>query len=281
MLPLSLAAPAKLNLSLAVLGRRPDGRHELASLFALLDLADRLLLLPGCSGLRVETTDASVPVDATNLAWRGLLAGFGGEPELACLTVEKRIPATAGLGGGSSDAAAGWRLGRRLAGAAEIPTAAELERLGEIGADVPFFAAQLPVAEVRGIGERLQPADVDAAHVVLAVPPFGLSTAAVFAELRPADWSREPVPAGHNDLLVAARRLRPELDAVFDVVAKAGGTPRLTGSGPTVYALSDDPERADALVLAVERAGLRALRTRLPGAPSTIQALSDEEEIDP
>ncbi len=280
MQPLSLAAPAKLNLSLAVLGRRSDGRHELASVFVLLDLADRLLVLPGCSGLRVESADASVPVDATNLAWRGLVAGLGGEPELACLTVEKRIPATAGLGGGSSDAAAGWRLGRRLAGEPDVPTLAELEALGEIGADVPFFAAQLPAAEVRGIGERLEATQVPAAYAVLAVPSFGLSTAAVFAELRPSDWSCQPVPTGHNDLLAAARRLRPELDGIFDVLRHAGGDPHLTGSGPTVYALTDDPERVEALALAVERAGLRALRTRLPGAPSTIRALSDEEEAD-
>lgn len=278
---LSLAAPAKLNLSLAVLGRRADGRHELASRFVLLELADRLLLLPGSSGLRVESVDADVPVDVTNLAWRGLLAGFGGPPDLACLTVEKRIPAAAGLGGGSSDAAAAWRLGRHLAGSADLPDRDELRQLGEIGADVPFFAAQLAAADVRGIGERLRPATVAAAEVVLAVPSFGLSTAAVFAELRPGDWSGAAAEPGHNDLLAAARRLRPELDAIFDLVRRAGGQPHLTGSGPTVYASSDDPARLDRVAVALRAAGLRGVRTRMPGAPTTIEPLSDEEGSEP
>lgn len=274
---LSLEAPAKLNLSLAVLGRRPDGHHELASRFVLLTLADRLLLMPGCSGLRVEASDPQVPVDATNLAWRGLVAGLGAEPELACLALEKRIPAAAGLGGGSSDAAAAWRLGRRWSGAAELPTEDELRELSRIGADVPFFAAQLRAANVTGIGERLEACAAPATReVVLAVPPFGLSTAAVFAELRPSDWSREAA-LGRNDLLTAARRLRPELDDIFTVVSAAGGIPALTGSGPTVYALTDDPQRAAAIAAVVERAGLRALRTRLADGPTTIATMSEQE----
>ena len=76
MTPLRLEAPAKLNLSLAITGRRADGYHELASVFVLLDLADRLLLLPGAPGLRVEGSD-EVPLGAANLAWRGLAAGLG------------------------------------------------------------------------------------------------------------------------------------------------------------------------------------------------------------
>ena len=116
MTPLRLDAPAKLNLSLRVVGRRADGLHELESRLVLLEMADRLLLMPGCSGLRVEGATPDVPIEPSrNLAWRGLVAGFGEEPQLACLTLEKRVPSAAGLGGGSSDAAAGWRLGRRMA----------------------------------------------------------------------------------------------------------------------------------------------------------------------
>ncbi|HET7082447.1 MAG TPA: 4-(cytidine 5'-diphospho)-2-C-methyl-D-erythritol kinase, partial [Candidatus Limnocylindria bacterium] len=96
---LSLEAPAKLNLSLRVVGRRPDGFHLLETEMVLLELADRLLLLPGATGLRVEAAPGDeIPLDASNLAWRGLLAGLGGPPELACLALEKRIPAAAGLG---------------------------------------------------------------------------------------------------------------------------------------------------------------------------------------
>lgn len=110
--PLRLAAPAKLNLSLRVVGRREDGIHELDGVMLLLELADRLLLLPGCSGLRVTDGDGEpvpgLPVrGAENLAWLGLGAGLDGAPDeaLVCLTLEKRVPVAAGLGGGSSDAA--------------------------------------------------------------------------------------------------------------------------------------------------------------------------------
>src|SRR6188508_2405184 len=99
MTPLRLEAPAKLNLSLRVVGRRDDGFHLLDSELVLLELADRLILLPGSSGLRVEGDAADgVPLDAGNLAWRGLRAGLGHEPDIVCLTLEKRIPAAAGLG---------------------------------------------------------------------------------------------------------------------------------------------------------------------------------------
>lgn len=283
MTPLRLEAPAKLNMRLAVTGRRPDGYHTLESEMVLLDLADRLLLMPGCSGLRVEAaTDDEVPrTPGQNLAWRGLLAGLGGEPQLACLTLEKRVPAAAGLGGGSSDAAAGWRLGRRWRGEAVDTTldAGTLADLASIGADVPFFAAGLAAARVEGVGERVIPipAPPGGSEVVLVHPPFSLSTAAVFAELRPDEWGAAAEPDG-NDLLAPARRLRPELDDLMRLVAGAGARPQLTGSGPTVFARTDDAERADAVAARLARAGLRAARTRLRVEPATIEALSEEEE---
>ncbi|HEX6140274.1 MAG TPA: 4-(cytidine 5'-diphospho)-2-C-methyl-D-erythritol kinase, partial [Candidatus Limnocylindria bacterium] len=244
MTPLRLEAPAKLNLSLAVVGRRADGYHELLSEMVLLDLADRLLLMPGSSGLRVErlAQDAGeVPALAEqNLAWRGLVAALGGAPDLACLSLEKAIPAGSGLGGGSSDAAAAWRLGRQWRGLADQADDAMLARLASLGADVPFFAAGVAAARVEGIGERVTPLPTPEGgdHVLLVHPPFSLSTAAVFAELRPAEWSRDAVP-GRNDLLAPARRLRPELDAILRLATAAGVAPQLTGSGPTVFARSD------------------------------------------
>ena len=271
--PLRLEAPAKLNLSLRVVGRRADGHHELDSDFALLELSDRLLLLPGCSGLRLEGESASgLPVGPENLAWRGLVAGLEGEPDLACLAIEKRIPVQAGLGGGSSDAAAAWRLGRAWRGLPDVATAEELVALAEIGADVPFFAARTAAARVRGIGEHVDSTDAQARHVVLVHPPFGLSTAAIFAELRPDEWGRP-----ENDLLGPARRLRPELDSLFAVVERAGGTPRLTGSGPTIFSLTDDPERASALAETLRDAGLRTTVTRTRTEPAIIDRIDEEE----
>ena len=281
MTPLRLDAPAKLNLTLAVVGRRPDGFHELVSDMVLLELADRLLLMPGCSGLRVDgVAAADVPVEAAaNLAWRGLRDGLEREPELMCLAIDKRVPVAAGLGGGSSDAAAAWRLGRRWTGNEETPTADELANLSRIGADVPFFASCLPAARVEGIGERVVaiPAPAPAAHVVLAHPPFALRTADVFAELRAADVSDSDANRG-NDLLAPAGRLRPELDDVIRLVVAAGGDPRLSGSGPTIFSLTDDPERAAAVAARLERAGLRATVTRIRDEPARIETIEEVEE---
>jgi 4-diphosphocytidyl-2-C-methyl-D-erythritol kinase len=287
MQPLRIRAPAKLNLSLAVTGRSPDGHHELASALVLVELADRLLLLPGCSGLRVEGEAAggTVPLDRRhNLAWRGLVAGAGEEPALACLALDKRIPAAAGLGGGSSDAAAAWRLGRRWSGRDDALDEASLAELAAIGADVPFFAAARAAAWVTGIGERVMPLPPASGEAVLALPPFGLSTAEVFAALRPGDWSGAPggVPSaaepGRNDLLAAVRRLRPEIDDLFRLVLSAGGQPRLTGSGSTVFVLTDDPQRAAALGTRLERAGVRVLLTRIAAEAARIEMLDEDEE---
>ncbi len=284
---LRLDAPAKLNLSLAVVGERPDGYHLLAGVMVLLELADRLLLTPDGSGLRVVASPEDlIPDDERNLAWRGLLAGFDGHPEgaQARLVLHKRIPAAAGLGGGSSDAAAAWRLARRRIDADDRPSTDELIALSMVGADVPFFALQLAAAYVTGIGERVEPLPSPARReVVLALPPFGLSTAAVFAESRAADWSveepaREALPS-RNDLLPAARRLRPELDDLLRLVVTGGGEPHLTGSGPTVFSLSDDPDRADNLAARLRSAGVRALRTRLAPAAATIERITQEEAL--
>lgn len=270
---LRLDAPAKLNLTLSVVGRRADGMHLLDGIFVLLELSDRLLLMPGCSGLRVEGEGAdSLPLGEENLAWRGFHAGLGGEPELACLALEKRIPASAGLGGGSSDAAAAWRLGRAWRGLSDAADEAELVALAEIGADVPFFASCAAAARVTGIGERIQPQPHSTSHVVLVHPPFGLATTAVFAELRSDEWGR-----AENDLLAPARRLRPELDDLFAAVTRAGGEPRLTGSGPTIFSVTDDPDRAASLTARLGDAGLRATPTRTRSAAASIERIIEEE----
>lgn len=269
---LRLDAPAKLNLSLRVVGRREDGLHELESELVLLELADRLLLLPGCSGLRVEGTDAAaLSVGPDNLAWRGLVAGLGAAPDLACLALEKRIPSAAGLGGGSSDAAAAWRLGRAWNGQADVASAADLVALAAIGADVPFFAAATAAARVTGIGERVAGVPAMEREVVLVHPPFGLSTAAIFAELRPEEWGRR-----ENDLLAPALRLRPELADLLAEVSAAGGEPHLTGSGPTIFSLTDDPQRAAALADRLRDRGLRTTHTRTRTTAPIIDRIEEE-----
>ena len=272
--PLRLEAPAKLNLDLRVVGRREDGFHELESTVVLLELADRMLLMPGCSGLRIEGAEpGSVPVDAANLAWRGLEAGLDGPPDLACLTVEKRIPVAAGLGGGSSDAAAAWRLGRAWRGLPDIAPPDQVAALAAIGADVPFFAAGVAAARVTGIGEEVQPVAAVAREVVLVHPPFGLPTAEVFAELRPEEWGSAP-----NDLEAPARRLRPDLDELFSRVRQLGVEPRMTGSGPTIFVLDEDAERADALATRLGTAGIRVTRTRTRTERTHIELIDEAPE---
>jgi 4-diphosphocytidyl-2-C-methyl-D-erythritol kinase len=271
--PLRLDAPAKLNLSLRVVGRRDDGFHQLESRMVLLELADRLLLLPGSSGLRLDGDAAGLPLGEENLAWRGLLSGLGGPPDVACLALEKRIPVASGLGGGSSDAAAAWRLGRAWRGLSDQATKTELEDLGRIGADVPFFAARLAAALVSGIGERVEPSAAFESHVILVHPGFGLSTAAVFAELTPDDWGRS-----ENDLLAPALRLRPELNDILALVGRTGVTPRMTGSGPTIFALTDDPQRAASVAERLVGAGLRATITRTRTSATSIEAIEEQTE---
>ncbi|MEO8509949.1 MAG: 4-(cytidine 5'-diphospho)-2-C-methyl-D-erythritol kinase [Chloroflexota bacterium] len=292
MTSLRLEAPAKLNLSLRVVDRRPDDYHELDGVMLLIELADRLCLVRGGSGLRVSDAAGEpatgVPAQSTqNLAWRGLLAGLQGSPHdgLGRLELEKRVPVAAGLGGGSSDAAAAWRLGRRWLGRDELPGSDELAALARIGADVPFFAASTPAARVRGIGERIDPIDApQPQEVVLAHPPRSLSTAAVFAAYRPRDGSAEAATTmddalrnGRNDLWPAARRLAPELDDLAALITAAGGRPRLSGSGPTLFCITDDAERAAGITRRLERAGLRVARTRSRSHPATIELIDEED----
>jgi 4-diphosphocytidyl-2-C-methyl-D-erythritol kinase len=282
----SLVAPAKLNLRLSVIARRPDGFHELDTVLVLLELADVVVVSPGTPGISVGGPQSDgVPTDESNLAWRGWSAGLDGRTAPWSLALDKRVPRAAGMGGGSSDAAAAWRLARWVSDRGDaVPTADDLDALARVGADVPFLASQAAAARVRGIGERVEaiPLETGPQDVVLVHPPFGLATGSVFAALRSAEWSGAadgaPLVPGRNDLAAAARRLRPELDDIFRLVAGAGGEPHLTGSGPTIFALMDDPERATGIAARLRRAGLRVTETRTRREPASIESLRDEQE---
>jgi 4-diphosphocytidyl-2-C-methyl-D-erythritol kinase len=110
-------------------------------------------------------------------------------------------------------------------------------------------------------------------HVVLAHPAFRLSTEAVFGELRPADLASDRSNA--NDLLAPAMRLRPEIGDLMREVSAAGGEPRMTGSGSTIFSLTDDAERAAAIAAALRGAGLRVTLTRLRREPAAIAELGE------
>jgi 4-diphosphocytidyl-2-C-methyl-D-erythritol kinase len=191
-------AHAKLNLSLAITGRRPDGFHELVSLVAALELADGLTFTPG-RAFALGCDDPTVPADGTNLVLRAAEVYARHQPDCVrgVFQLTKRIPHGAGLGGGSADAAAALRL---LDRAAPAPLGLEaLERLAaEVGSDCPYFVRG-GLKVMRGRGERLDEAPasaISALHgrrVLVVKPPFGISTPEAYAGL--AQLGRYQAPA--------------------------------------------------------------------------------------
>ena len=214
-------APAKLTLSLRLVGVRADGYHLLESEMVTIDLADRLEFSPG-DGLQVEGPAADrVPLGAENLVARALDA----VGRTAAVRFVKRIPAGAGLGGGSADAAAVLRW----AGCHELTVAASL------GADVPFCLVG-GRAKVTGVGEFVVPLDwrelSDRVYTLLT-PPFGVSTAQVY---RAWDALGSVRASGPNDLEPAALAVEPRLAEWRDRLADATGQrPVLAGSGSTWF----------------------------------------------
>ena len=225
-----LIAPAKLTLSLRITGRRPDGYHLLEAEMVTLELADRLVVEPG-EGLTVVDAGAGITANPGGPA-RSVHVPAGGENLVAraldlvgCrarVTLHKSIPAGAGLGGGSADAAAILRW----AGFDDARRAAEL------GADVAFCLVG-GRARVGGIGEIIEPLAFERRTFTLCSPPFGCSTAAVY---RAWDDLGGPVGPAGNDLEAAALAVEPRLAGVRDTLAEATGQrPRLAGSGSTWF----------------------------------------------
>jgi len=175
---LIIAAPAKINLYLKVLRRRPDGYHEIESVMQKLALADEISICRRDEGINLACSDPALPVGEENLVWRAarlFLDQFDGGGGVQ-IRLEKRIPIAAGLGGGSSDAAAVLvALNRKFnAGLSED----QLAGLGvRLGADVPFFVRSAPASLALGIGDRLSPAaGLTSGYVLLVNPGFAVST---------------------------------------------------------------------------------------------------------
>jgi 4-diphosphocytidyl-2-C-methyl-D-erythritol kinase len=292
----TLPAAAKLNLSLAVLGRRPDGFHEIESLMVPVDLADTLeLRAGGPPGVRLavrfggllatargRSLARDVPVDQSNLVVRAVMAlgeAAGIEPALD-INLVKRIPSGAGLGGGSSDAAAAITAAATIWGL-DWPPARLAEIAAAIGSDVPWFFTGVP-ALVLGRGERVAAVpSLPPLFAVIACPAAGLSTAAVYqacrseperageAERLAAILAAGDLPAAlpllHNSLEAPARSLCGDIDRLLGDLEAAGGLcPRLTGSGSACFALCRT--QAEARAIAARLAALEdAGRPRWPG----------------
>ena len=263
--PLVENAPAKVNLTLRVLGRRADGYHDIESLVAFADLSDRLSLSPG-AGLALTVAGPwaqQAGVGADNLVLKAAQALLARAPDLVlgAFHLDKNLPVAAGLGGGSADAAAALRLIARANGlSGDDPRLYAAARA--TGADVP--ACLEPRTRVmRGIGEQLSaPLALPPLHALLVNPRVALATRQVFAAWQPAAQPAAPLdfaaaPPDHarfvqalaaqaNDLEAAAIKLAPQ---IADVLASlraldACRLARMSGSGATCFGLFDSAPAA-------------------------------------
>jgi 4-diphosphocytidyl-2-C-methyl-D-erythritol kinase len=251
------SAPAKINLALVVGPRRPDGKHEVATALQRIELADGILL---AASLALEVT--GFPEDTlVRDALLALAAAASVEP-LWLVSIDKRIPVSAGLGGGSSDAAAALRLANETL-SDPLPDGRLHEVAAGVGADVPFFLTQGPQLGT-GDGTQLEPLDLARDYWVMVVLPTGIakpSTAAVYEAFRGDDGFEE-----RRDLLREALRagdlaaLPPNDLAASPIANELRGLGAfradVTGAGPAVYGLFADRDRAEAARQAVAFRGL-------------------------
>ena len=255
---------AKVNLTLAVYPRSADGYHPIRGIFQSVSLADELILEPSSEdSIAVEGGEA--PEDETNLAWLALDAARRNARVRSpvALTIKKRIPSGAGLGGGSADAAATLGLMSERLGIGKD----EIEDLAEsLGADVPFSLVG-GTKLVEGRGQRLGAADpMGEFALAVVVPPFGLATPEVFAE-----WDRLDCPNGEvmdtrhlppslrdgppirNDLLPAAVSLDPRVGEWRAEVAQKWSTGvAMTGSGSALFAFFATLDEAESAVAVID-----------------------------
>ncbi|HYS16599.1 MAG TPA: 4-(cytidine 5'-diphospho)-2-C-methyl-D-erythritol kinase [Candidatus Binatia bacterium] len=275
-----VSAAAKVNLALEVLGRRDDGYHEIATVMQAVDLSDRLVLEDG-DVLELRTTASDVPTDGTNLALKAALTlrEMSGARRGARITLDKRIPVAAGLGGGSTDAAAVLVGLNRLWGL-RWPVARLAEVALRLGMDVPFFLHG-GAALATGRGERLEPLVGSALALVLVNPRVAASTAEIYggvvagmysdgararrmaAALRSRQPSRVAASLGNTLERVASPRYR-EVEQMEAALLAAGALgAAMSGSGLTVFGVARSYDHARQIRARVVRArwGCWAVRT--------------------
>lgn len=286
---LSLLSPAKINLFLHVTGRRPDGYHDLFSLMCCISIFDRIELSFSGNGIAVECAHPEVPLDQTNLAYRAAerfyKAFHGAAAPGVRIHIDKKIPVAAGLGGGSSNAAA-VLMGLNEHHGAPL-SRSQLSDVGlSLGADVPFFLFGRP-SLAAGIGEQLEAFDMlPEYHVVVIFPGFGVSTATVFKQLNLGLTNREKKPTKallknngfiapqhlHNDLETVTRKTSPVIEKAKKRLADTGALGALmSGSGPSVFGLFDDElsARSAADILA-EQSSWQVFATQLMLDPADL-----------
>lgn len=274
---LTLAAPAKINLSLRVLGKRPDGYHELYTVFQRIGLADRLSFRKIKKGIVFRCDHPGLPADANNLVYKAcrLIQTYAKLKEGVEILLEKKIPLASGMGGGSSDAASTllgmnqlFRLGLRKD---------ELMNLGkQLGADVPFFILETPQAVGKSRGDELTPMRFSTKlSLFLTFLPEGVSTKFVYKALQlpqnPPSLTKiscdatmlseflasKDLPAVstflRNDLFKPACRIKPSIGLVLSFLRKKWPCSAMSGSGPTLFTLFDNVKKARAAAKKVSR----------------------------
>ncbi|MEN8243777.1 MAG: 4-(cytidine 5'-diphospho)-2-C-methyl-D-erythritol kinase [Thermodesulfobacteriota bacterium] len=268
---MNVKSPAKINLFLHITGRRPDGYHNLLSLMCGVSLYDDILLAPSSRpGISIRCDHAAVPEDKTNLAYRAAELFFNhlgrqpvfpgaGDAEGLAIAIKKNIPVAAGLGGGSSNAASVLTALNRIF---DHPFSnASLDRMGlSLGADVPFFLFGRP-AIAKGIGEQLASYEKLKDYTILLVcPEFSVSTAWVYKnlnlrltkcekKLKKFLFGRPLYEVGQhlcNDLESVTTGRHPEILQIKQKLMEMNAKGALmSGSGPSVFGIYEEPARAE------------------------------------
>ena len=283
MTELTLTAHAKINLDLRILGMRSDGFHDLKTILQALALHDDVVLTARQGPLAITCDDPKIPTDERNLAWKAASLlwrtagkGRGSVPRDVMITLRKRIPQAAGLGGGSADAAMTliglarlWQLD------VDVPT---LSRLAScIGSDVPFFLVG-GTALGLGRGDDIYPlVDLPRTHVVIVRPQFGVSTVEAYGwyDAEPRRPARAPARRGlplhwpewavtlRNDLEPPVIRHHPTIARIKQALLDAGAAvAAMSGSGSAVFGLFERLDAARRTAADLSRPGWRVLTTR-------------------
>jgi 4-diphosphocytidyl-2-C-methyl-D-erythritol kinase len=248
---ITIKAPAKINLCLSVLGKRPDGYHEVEMLMQMVGLYDKITVARGSRGIKVKCDNGSVPSDETNMAWKAAAAmlKLSGNNMGLEIEIEKAIPVAAGLGGGSGDAAVVLAAANKL-----LRTGLRRERLAQVGAelgmDVPFFFYG-PTAMARGRGDLITPLPpLPKFSVLLVNPGFETPTAWVYKNLnlrltKKVDCNkiarltvRNIAEELHNDLETVTASAHPVIGKIEKALRAQGSAGVcMSGSGPTVFGI--------------------------------------------
>ena len=278
-------AAAKVNLTLEVLNRRPDGYHEISTVMHAVDLSDRLVL-EEASVCELHTSAPGVPTDERNLALRAalMLRDQAKVDRGVRITLEKRIPVAAGLGGGSTDAAA-VLVGLNRLWELRWPVESLAELAVGLGMDVPFFLYG-GAAVATGRGETLSPLGGSSLGLVLVNPKFPVSTAEMYGRVTPAVYSDggrarlvtralathrpDRVAASlYNGLEPAARAAYPQIEQMRAALVAAGALGAvMSGSGPTVFGIARSGEQARQIRARVTRGSWECWAVRTLRGPA-------------